>query len=327
MIPSDPCVVGVDIGGTSTRAVLASRSQILATAVGRGSNPISLGYDIALATWAEVIRTAIATFVDVYGIDPVVEHCMVGGAGASSYPLESARAYARLQAASGSRRTPTLSSDVSVAFASATSSPEGLVIVAGTGAVAARVRGPEVLEFVDGNGWLVGDAGSGHWIGVEAARSVLASYQNGPSTLLRQLVVDNASLENSWNAVTRWIYDLPPRGLARLAPLVSAAAADQDPVAEDILDRAADELIASLARLAPVSTDGPIVLAGSIAKSPGVLLSRLESEILARWGLSAIPAGEGAVGAARLAWREVDRDSGLLRDSRVSDGLCKGFCF
>ncbi|WP_127572259.1 N-acetylglucosamine kinase [Georgenia faecalis] len=304
--PEDVCVVGLDVGGTSTRAVVATREGTVARATGPGSNPVSLGYAVALATWEAVADEALDDYAARHGHRPRVEHCVVGGAGAGSYPAEEPAALERLRLVTGARRRPTLTSDVVVAFASVSDGADGLVVVAGTGAVAARVRDFRLSAFVDGNGWFVGDAGSGHWIGVEAVKAALATFQAGPRTALAAAVADAAGLALEWSALVQWVYGRPPRALAALAPVVRDAAAAGDAVATDILDRAAAALVASLARLDPTADDGAVVLAGTIARSEDLLHGRLARAITARWGLGVRAGGDGAMGAARIAWREVD---------------------
>jgi N-acetylglucosamine kinase-like BadF-type ATPase len=306
MKPFGPSVIGFDIGGTSTTAVIATRDGVIATATGPGSNPVSTGYDSAVRTWHAVLGDVLSLATGEFGRAPEVELCVIGGAGVGALADEPVDLLAQLQAASTSRRPPVFTSDVAIAFASSSESPTGLVIVSGTGAVAGRMRDYDLAEFVDGNGWFVGDAGSGHWIGVETAKAVLATFQYGPATRLRQLIVANAGLEDSWWSVIRWVYDLPPRGLAALVPHVRDAAAAGDAVANDILDRAADELVSSLARISPSADDGIVVLGGSIARSSDLLFERLRDRIDARWGIPVLAGGDGAFGATRVAWRMLD---------------------
>ena len=308
MKPFGPAVIGLDIGGTSTRAAIATREDVIAMSVGPGSNPVSTGYASALQTWHSVLNEAVHLATAEFGRAPEVEHCIIGGAGVGALSGEPGDLLAQLQSASTSRRVPAFTSDIALAFASSTDSAHGLVIVSGTGAVAGRMRDYDLAEFVDGNGWFVGDAGSGHWIGVEAAKAVLATFQYGASTVLKDVVLQLGGLEDTWWSVIRWVYDLPPRGLAALVPHVRDAAVGGDVVAMDILDRAADALVASLARVSPTPSDELVVLGGSIARSPDLLFDRLSARITARWSIRVIPGGDGAVGATRLAWRAIDAE-------------------
>jgi glucosamine kinase len=68
---------------------------------------------------------------------------------------------------------------------------QGAVIAAGTGVVTLGV-GPAVLARVDGWGHLVGDAGSGYWIGRAALDAALRAYDGrGKDTSLTRLLEEN----------------------------------------------------------------------------------------------------------------------------------------
>jgi len=65
----------------------------------------------------------------------------------------------------------------------------GVVVAAGTGVVTLGV-GPEGLARVDGWGNIMGDAGSGYWIGREAMDAVMRAYDGrGPATALSAVVL------------------------------------------------------------------------------------------------------------------------------------------
>ncbi|MFD0633412.1 hypothetical protein ACFQ9X_19430 [Catenulispora yoronensis] len=66
-------------------------------------------------------------------------------------------------------------SDVTVSFAAGTPHADGTLLVSGTGAVAARMHDRLPALFRDGYGWLLGDDGSGFWIGRQAARATIAA--------------------------------------------------------------------------------------------------------------------------------------------------------
>ena len=64
------------------------------------------------------------------------------------------------------------------------------MLIAGTGSAAGLVRDHRLVRTADGHGWLLGDDGSGFWLGREAVRSVLRKLDLGePIGLLGQAVV------------------------------------------------------------------------------------------------------------------------------------------
>jgi glucosamine kinase len=298
--------VGVDIGGTSTRALAVLSSGVV---VGRGSaegaNPNSHPPVEAASRVASAVSAAVPDGASVAA-------CLLGMAGESkmSDPAIVAVFESALRSVGVTCRIDVVS-DAEVAFASATSSPEGTVIIGGTGSVAARIAGHRKTSWYGGWGWLLGDEGSAYWIGRQAVRSTLRLLQGvgdaGPLALavLAEAFGDpsTALADLAWRrkAVSRLITaanaEAPVR-LARYASLVSTHAAE-DPLAADIVAEAA-ELLADHAHATrtPGETT-PIVLAGSVigpASPVGLALrSRLSEEA------EVLFAPDGAAGAAWLA--------------------------
>ncbi|MDT8911067.1 BadF/BadG/BcrA/BcrD ATPase family protein [Amycolatopsis sp. PS_44_ISF1] len=167
-------VVGVDAGGTSTRAIVVDAAGVvLGSAAGEGANPNAHSPEVA----AGRIAAAIATALD--GRTGVAAG-VVGLAGVSklSDPAVAAvfeAAWRRIGL--GGLVRPV--ADAEVAYASATSAPDGTVLVAGTGSIACRIRGRRTTARAGGYGWLLGDEGSAYWLGREAVRSTLAALRGG----------------------------------------------------------------------------------------------------------------------------------------------------
>ncbi|KKZ73335.1 BadF/BadG/BcrA/BcrD ATPase family protein, partial [Streptomyces showdoensis] len=193
-----------------------------------------------------------------------------------------------------------LRGDADVAFAGGEGTPaDGLVLIAGTGAAAARVAGRRAIRAADGDGWLLGDAGSGFWLGREALRAVLRSLDGrGPSTALTGPVgalCGGLAKED----VVRYAYGAEPVRLAALSPVVVEAAGAGDEVASALLDRAADELCATVAALGPRPGE-PLVVTGGLLGPGGPLLERLRARVSAL-GLTPDPVRDGLAGAVALA--------------------------
>ncbi|MDX3383958.1 BadF/BadG/BcrA/BcrD ATPase family protein [Streptomyces niveiscabiei] len=113
-----------------------------------------------------------------------------GGNGADEEPGR-LRARAALTAALERLGIPlppiTIHSDIEAAFAGAPGHPAaGLALIAGTGSVAARVRDRVLVATSGGDGWLLGDDGSGFWIGRRAVRAALraADGRGRPTSLV-----------------------------------------------------------------------------------------------------------------------------------------------
>lgn len=334
-------VVGLDAGGTRTRAVLAEAEADADAAVGtyagaaggRTLGEGAAGPGNALTVpgpqLADHVTEAIAAAVPEAARAAVV--AVAGGfAGAAGSADEPGRHKARAALDEALRRlgiaagAVTVNSDIEAAFASAPGAPaDGLALVAGTGAVAVRISGRRSRATVDGDGWLLGDDGSGFWLGRGAARAALraADGRGTPTTLVtavaRALDMPAGSLPPAPDGTGDWpdhrreayrAHVLPavmaeaPIRLARFAPLVAEAARDKDTVALALLDEAAGHLADTIRALAPRPGER-IVATGGLLGPDGPLTDRLTARLHAL-GLTLdwVPDGcRGAVALARLA--------------------------
>ncbi|MBT2234135.1 N-acetylglucosamine kinase [Nonomuraea sp. NEAU-A123] len=222
--------------------------------------------------------------------------------------------------------------DVVTAFAAGTASPSGTVLISGTGAIAAKITDHVQVATADGYGWQLGDEGSAFWLGRAAARATIralnTSARNQPIPTrspapptpdptnaahsphtpspqkgrLTELVIchllSDGPFDDPVGQLAAVVQGQAPLALAELAPLVSEAAADGDPVALEIVNEAAIRLVRTVME---VHVPGlPIVLAGSVLTTEGpvrqAVLALLRDETVSI-------AGDGAGAAAWLAAR------------------------
>lgn len=332
---SDPIVVGVDAGGTNVRVLVADTTGArLAVGTAGGANPISRGLKASVDEISAALSTALST-VDRARVRQVV----IGIAGFMSL-TDDELTELLTQTADGfgrGERTWRVVSDIDVAFAGGTPKPEGILLLSGTGAVAARVNGNGVVRILDGYGWLLGDDGSGYWLGREAVRATLAHLDGrGASTSLTSKVCDafgvptpkRRSGRESLRPITSAIYADEPVALSRLAPLVSQAAEENDAVAVEIIERAT-EILTQLVE--PLLSGGPevslgddgklhvdmgepqgqgdvVVLSGGVLLTPGPLRTAVRDELHEQ--VDEVTDGrDGAAGAAWCALRDLGIDS------------------
>jgi N-acetylglucosamine kinase-like BadF-type ATPase len=311
----DWLVLGGDVGGTSTRILVAGRDGTpVARATTGGGNPVSHP-DTAAAALGDALRAALAD------VDPArIRVAVVGLAGSSALDQPHVRA-AFERAWTGARVTctPTYVSDLAVAFAGGTPEPDGTVLVAGTGAVAGAVRDRRVVRTADGHGWLLGDDGSGFWLGREAARATLRALDEdeppGPlaAAVLRELGAEEAAAASGAPErramVIQTVHSRPPVRLADLAPLVGAGCDAGDPMAQRIADDAARLLTGTVGRVRPDEESTPIVLAGGLARADGPVGARLRELVRARFAGDVVSAADGVAGAAWLALQAAGPES------------------
>ena len=199
-------------------------------------------------------------------------------------------------------------------FHSGTAALDGYALIAGTGTVAARIRGGKLDRVVGGRGWLLGDAGGGFWIGHAVARAVVASLDGqGQRTKLTGLVLAAMGIEadpdtpagaaEAQRHIVSALYARPPISLAEFAPL--AFAAHEDRVARAILVAASAALADLLSAVrAPdlheaFVVGGSVIIRGMLAAPP-----TLQAELVSPVGADhVIPVSDGLVGAAVLVLR------------------------
>lgn len=275
LMPAGPLVLGGDLGGTSTRIVIADpEGNVVGRGAAAGGNPTSHPASAA-ANFGQALHAALS------GLDAAaVKASVVGMAG--SVALARPDVAAQFEAAwtgAGLTVAPEYIGDLEVAFASGTPEPDGTVLIAGTGSNAGLVRNHQLLRTAGGHGWLLGDDGSGFWLGREAVRSVLQALDlREPLGLLEQTVVQTVLPDRDKHStahregydalrddLVRTVNSRPPVMLAELAPAVMAAYAQDDETARGLVKRAAELLTETVARLKTTSDRGPMVLAGSVA--------------------------------------------------------------
>lgn len=317
--PPDLLVLGVEAG---TFRVDAAVADLDGTGYGRGrsgsANPSALPLADVAAHLVEATTAALA------GVDArAVRAVVVGTAGILGFQRD--RSAARLCALwreAGLECPVAVVPDAVTAFAAGTTRASGSVLIAGAGAIAARVEGERVTARIDGNGWLVGDDGSGFWLGRQAVRAVLAVLDGrGEPTLLLDAVLSAVAggrrvptgKAERVALLRAAVYDGPPVALAALAPLVPAAAEAGDRVAHRIGEQAVELLVQTSDALIAAGghdPEEPLVLAGSLMQQDGLIRREVTRRLTERHGRAPLLAPPGPGGALWLAARRIDRALG-----------------
>lgn len=276
--------VGIDGGGTSTRAAVA---DLQGRVLGRGeAGPSALGQGAEQA-WRHIAQ-AIAN-AGVSGLE--LQDCALGlglsGTGVST------QLKAFVEADPGVARFR-LVTDGLVALLGAHGGRPGALLISGTGSVAEALMPDGTRRMVGGWGWQIGDEGSGAWLGQHAMKLAQAAYDNraaaGP---LVQAVWQQAGATRQ--ALLGFCAQAGQAGYASLAPLVFEHEAG-DPAAAALLAEAARALDALAAALHPTL---PLALAGSIALR---LAPRLSPALQSR---RVEPQGDAATGALWLIQQDL----------------------
>ena len=303
-------MLAIDVGGSTSRAYLVDETgRCLGHGRNRGGNPASNTPEHA----ASAIISAVEAAVSEAGGPREIAIALIGLAGPQAHV-----ALGRLETAFralGLTGPIVFVGDVQAMFSSVTATADGYCVIAGTGAGAVRIRGGEVERVVDLAGWLLGDLGSGYWLGLEAARAAVAELEErGDKTLLTPAVLD--ALGIAWSddkllgrpaplrLLIDAVYAMRPIELARFAPLVVANRSDA--VAGRLVAEAERYLASHFALAFDAQMAGPVVLGGGvIAHLSGVAPAIAEIVRAAGHEPDIRLASDGSVGAAVLAMRAV----------------------
>jgi glucosamine kinase len=316
VVNTEGYLVGVDAGGTTTRALVADLGGVrVGTGRAGGANPNSHPPEVA----AEQVAASIAAALASAGVPADrVRAGVLGLAGASK--LADDRVAALFDAAwhgAGLKCGLRVVTDAEAAFAAGTPSADGTVLVAGTGSAAARIVNRRQVAISGGFGWLLGDEGSAFWLGRQAVRATLRTLATGSAlgVLARSVLSTVLSTQDvsgdpilRRSVVSRLITAVnaePPIHLARLAPLLAAAAEAKDPLAGEIVDEAVDFLVRTARDARSGGERTPVVVIGSVAAGGGVLGQRLITALQEACGGEVCVASDGAAGAAWLASLEL----------------------
>ena len=147
---------------------------------------------------------------------------------------------------------------------------EGIILIAGTGSICLGKR-DETLFRVGGLGRILGDEGSGYQIGLQALKAALAEeYGWGASTSLTPALKELFQVSDLKTLIPKInLGEMPPSKIASSAPLVFSNSWEQDEVAKEIIDRAANDLSYLLTTMVNISSlsDCEIHLWGGIFKN------------------------------------------------------------
>jgi N-acetylglucosamine kinase-like BadF-type ATPase len=236
--------LGIDAGGSKTECVLADETRVLARAATGTVKLMRVSEEEATARLCGMLEGVAATAG--VSLGEVSRSCF-GLAGVSSAAVRAWAAKAMGQIAGGEL---IVCGDEEIALEAAFARGPGILVVAGTGsnAIGRSVSGD--LFGAGGGGPVLGDEGSGTWIGLEAIRAALRAQDRiglgGVSTcLLREI-------ERHWEvgslselvalANRRGDGGGPAPDFATLAPVVARCAEQGDSLAAGVLERAGEEL-------------------------------------------------------------------------------------
>jgi len=298
-------VLGIDAGGTKTVCLLANEhGTILSEARGAGANLQVVGELEVEKVLYQVMETAL----DGHDVRPGAVCLGIAGVDRED---DSRTVSAIMRRITPGSRVLVVNDALVALEAGAPGSP-GVVIVCGTGSIAYGRNVHGLAARAGGWGHVIGDEGSGYWIGRQAVASVTRDADGrGPKTSLTGQVLAHFDVPNAGSLV-HVIYgrDASRRSIAMLGPTVQQAADAGDEIALQILEGAAVELALAarsvVDRLQMREERFAFILAGGVFRVVPWLVEGLTGRLVAVAPRARIDllTEEPALGAVRLALAE-----------------------
>jgi glucosamine kinase len=295
-------VLGIDAGGTKTVCQLADENGAVLSEARRG------GANLQAAGELEVEKVLHEVMEEAIGDRDARPSAICLGIAGVDRP-EDAHVVRAIMKRIGYKARILVVNDALVALEAGAPDQPGVVVIAGTGSIAYGRNDHNQAARAGGWGYMLGDEGSGYWIGRAALRAVLReSDRRGPDTQLTGLLLNYYGVARAQDLIHQ-VYQgtLRPSAIASLAQCVQAAFSNGDPVAIGILRGSADQLESSALsvakRLELVGSEFPFVLSGGIFRA----VPWLEEELARRLPLASPRSRtlllnvEPASGAVRLA--------------------------
>ena len=227
--------IGIDGGGSKTELLISDiNGNIIKHTKGDSSNPASIGGDRSVQNVLNLIEKSIYSF-DIRDI----AYMSVNIPGIRHYS-ERIKVLADFIACGKAD----VAGDDESAFYGALAKESGIVILSGTGSFAMSINKRGQRLSVGGWGPLLGDEGSGYFMGIKAIRAAIAQYEYfGLSTVLTPMVLEHFSISDI-NMLKREVYKegLNTKKIASLSKAVLKGATLGDTVSLGIIEESSHHL-------------------------------------------------------------------------------------
>ena len=257
-------VLGIDGGGTRTRASIMDGDRVLAHGENGSIKRLRVGAEAAEANLRALLKDVFAQ-AGVSGVDAAT--CGVASAtmpGVTEWITDVFNDF-------GVARSEVVGDEV-IALDAAFHGGPGILQIAGTGSNTIGRAADGSRESAGGWSSRLGDEGSGYWIGVNSVRRALHAYDREQPTRILDTVGE------IWG--TPDIDDLinlgdstPGPDFAALAPAINELAEAGDPVALGVLKQASDDLVdfvlvvrAKLRRKHSIAGEVPVAWTGGVVE-------------------------------------------------------------
>ena len=202
--------IGIDAGGTKTLGILYKENQAIDSVKGGMGNPI-VNFDIAVNNVVQVIENLLLKNKLKYSN---ISHISIGMAGASTLLPELTSALKEKLQCNFS-----IESDLKMSHIATFKNKDGNLFIAGTGS---SLLCRKNNQFIQKGGWghILGDEGSGYWIGKQILKTYInfLDYNESPMDFLDLLPIIQQFFPNR-QSIINTVYNSPKTEVAKLATL------------------------------------------------------------------------------------------------------------
>ncbi|MGG1139757.1 BadF/BadG/BcrA/BcrD ATPase family protein [Bacillus mycoides] len=225
-------MIGVDGGGMKTEAIAFNQNgKELARGKSRFGN-VLIDYEKALTHILEAIDQCQTNFKNAHCVCICLGLAGVSGVDKNEMKLRLIKRY---------RTQIEIYDDAMIAHAAGLKGKDGILTIAGTGAICIGKKG-EVFEYSGGWGHILGDEGSGYWIALQALKKMALQFDQGVSPCRLSQSIQNQFHIFTPSDIKSFVYASSKDKVASIAPFVIKEARNGNDDAREIMMRAGKEL-------------------------------------------------------------------------------------
>ena len=202
--------IGIDAGGTKTIGILYKENQAIDSIKGEMGNPI-VNFNMAVNNVIHVIENLLLKNKVIYSN---ISYISIGMAGASTLIPELTSAFKEKLNCKFS-----IESDLKMSHIATFKNKDGNLFIAGTGSSLLCRKND---QFIQKGGWghILGDEGSGYWIGKQILKTYInfLDYNESPMDFLDLLPTIQQIFPNR-QSIINTVYNSPKTEVAKLATL------------------------------------------------------------------------------------------------------------
>jgi len=257
-------VLGVDGGGTRTRASIVAGEQVLAHAEGGSIKRLRVGAEAA----EDNLRLLLKEVYAQAGLSGV----RAASVGVASCSLPGTVEWITAVLKDFKAELSEVVGDEVIALDAAFRGGPGILQIAGTGSNTIGRAPDGTRECAGGYSSRLGDEGSGYWIGVNSVRRALHAYDREQPTRILEKVGEIWGTPSLDDLISLGD-STPGPDFAALAPAINELAEAGDPVAVGVLQQAAADLVefvllvrAKLRRKHSIAGEVPVAWTGGVVE-------------------------------------------------------------